>query len=114
MKYYVDADTGKYLEGTDSIPPENGLAVEPAPEYADQVWQFPGWSESPSKAINRENDWRKSEMPKAQQNVTAIEYGEDDITGTAQQWQKYWLALRKWTDANPDFPDISKRPVAPG
>jgi len=60
-----------------------------------------------------ENSWRETQMPIAQQNVTAIEYGEEDITGTAQQWQKYWLALRKWTEINPDFPDSSKRPVAP-
>lgn len=60
-----------------------------------------------------ENSWRETQMPIAQQNVTAIEYGEEDITGTAQQWQKYWLALRKWTETNPDFPDSSKRPVAP-
>lgn len=60
-----------------------------------------------------ENEWRDSQMPRAQQNVTAIEYGEEGIPGTAQQWQKYWLGLRKWTETNPDFPDISKRPVAP-
>ncbi|WET12942.1 hypothetical protein P3S72_12670 [Pseudomonas sp. D3] len=60
-----------------------------------------------------ENVWREVEMPKAQQNVTAIEYGGEDIPGTAQQWQKYWLALRKWTADNPDFPDSTKRPVAP-
>lgn len=60
-----------------------------------------------------ENAWRENEMPKAQQYVTAIEYGEEGIPGTAQQWQKYWLALRKWTGTNPDFPDRSKRPVAP-
>lgn len=57
--------------------------------------------------------WRDSEMLTAQQNVTAIDYGDEDIPGTAQQWQKYWLALRKWTETNPDFPDSSKRPVAP-
>jgi len=61
-----------------------------------------------------ENAWREVEMPIAQQNVTAIEYGEEDIPGTTQQWQRYWLALRKWTAENPDFPDSSKRPVAPG
>ena len=60
-----------------------------------------------------ENVWREVEMPKAQQNVTAIEYGDEGISGTAQQWQKYWLALRKWTADNPDFPDSTKRPVAP-
>ncbi len=60
-----------------------------------------------------EVSWREEQMPRAQQNVTAIEYGEEGIPGTAQQWQKYWLALRKWTETNPDFPDSSKRPVAP-
>lgn len=89
------------------------LPAEDSPEYADQTWLFPGWSDSPSQASYREAEWRESEMPKAQQNVTAIEYGEEDIPGTAQQWQKYWLALRKWTADNPDFPDSSKRPVAP-
>lgn len=113
MNYYVDAATGKFLEGTDAEPPENGVAVDPAPEYADQIWLFPGWSESPSQASSREQDWRDSEMPKAQQNVTAIEYGEEDVPGTSQQWQKYWLALRKWNESNPDFSDSSKRPVAP-
>ena len=63
--------------------------------------------------ILTENQWRDSQMPTAQQNVTAIEYGEEGIPGTAQEWQKYWLALRKWTADNPDFPDSSKRPVAP-
>lgn len=60
-----------------------------------------------------ESAWRDAEMPAAQQNVTAIEYGEEGIPGTAQDWRKYWLALRKWSDTNPDFPDSSKRPVAP-
>lgn len=66
-----------------------------------------------AKLVPIENDWRETEMPKAQQNVTAIEYGEAGIPGTAQEWQKYWLALRKWNQSNPDFPDSSKRPVAP-
>ncbi|MGB4484679.1 MAG: hypothetical protein WBI95_04075 [Pseudomonas veronii] len=70
----------------------------------------PSWQElqAPIEAA-----WRASEMPRAQQNVTAIEYGEEDIPGTTQQWQKYWLALRKWTADNADFPDSTKRPVAP-
>ena len=89
------------------------LPAEDSPEYADQTWLFPGWSESPSQASYREVEWRETEMPKAQPNVTALEYGEEVIPGTAQQWQKYWLALRKWTADNPDFPDSSKRPVAP-
>lgn len=86
---------------------------EDAPEYADQIFLFPGWAPSNLKQTAEENLWRAAEMPKAQQNVTAIEYGEEGIPGTSQQWQKYWLALRKWANTNPDFPDRSKRPVAP-
>jgi len=60
-----------------------------------------------------EIQWRDAEMPRAQQNVTAIEYGEVGILGTAQQWRMYWLELRKWNDSNPDFPNSDKRPVQP-
>lgn len=112
MKYYVNAE-GVYLYATDGEAPEDGIAVEPPPVSGDQVWLFPGWSESKAGLIEIENQWREEQMPFAQQNVTAIEYGVEDIPGTAQQWQKYWLALRKWTDTNPDFPDSSKRPIAP-
>lgn len=116
MGHFVDLQ-GKYLGFYDELSsPEDKSYTDlgdNAPTFGDQVWQFPGWSESPSQAINRENEWRDYEMPRAQQNITAIEYGEEEIAGTAQQWQKYWLALRKWTADNPDFPDSSKRPVAP-
>lgn len=114
--HYVSID-GRYLGGyDDGALPESSESInlgDNPPSYADQQWLFPGWSESPSQVVSRENEWRDTEMPKAQQNVTAIEYGEEDIPGTAQQWQKYWLALRKWTETNPDFPDSSKRPLAP-
>jgi len=116
IKHYVDS-SGNYVGAfVDGAEPDDHSFIslgENSPNFWDQVWQFPGWSDSPSQSANREGEWRDTEMPKAQQNVTAIEYGEGDIPGTAQQWQKYWLALRKWTDTNPDFPDSSKRPVAP-
>lgn len=66
-----------------------------------------------SKLVPIENSWRDEQMPIAQNTVTALSYGEEGIPGTVADWQKYWLALRKWTAANPDFPDIAKRPVAP-
>jgi hypothetical protein len=67
----------------------------------------------PQQVAESENEWRTEQMPIALNNVTAIEFGEEGIPGTAQEWKKFWLALRKWTDTNPDFPDSSKRPVAP-
>ena len=112
MKYYVDVN-GQFLGGWDQDPPEGAIEVESPPEYADQIWLYSGWGPSASKAAQEESTWRDEQLPIAQQNVTAIQYGEEGIPGTAQQWQKYWLALRKWTVDNPDFPDSSKRPVAP-
>lgn len=66
-----------------------------------------------AKQAEVESVWREQQMPVAQQNVTALTYGADDIPGSEEGWQKYWLALRKWTGTNPDFPDSAKRPVAP-
>ncbi len=112
--FYVDKN-GRYLGSWVDCedPPELGLISVPAPDSADQIWKFPGWSKSDLLARLEETKWRALEMPSAQQNITSIEYGADDIPGTAAQWKAYWLALRKWTEDNPDFPDSSKRPVAP-
>lgn len=60
-----------------------------------------------------ENQWRAAQMPLALEMVTAFQMGDEDVPGTEQQWKEYWFALRKWTEDNPDFPDSSKRPVAP-
>ena len=61
-----------------------------------------------------EDAWRSVEMPLARENRIALaEMGDDSIPGTAKQWQDYWLALRDWKDSNPDFPDMSKRPIRP-
>lgn len=60
-----------------------------------------------------ENQWRQEQMPIALDNVTAIDFGDDSIPGTVAEWKAYWLLLRKWTNTNPDFPEINKRPVAP-
>ncbi len=105
-------------EAGDGAPDGWILMKEQRPDSIDYTAQPDGtWAITQetltAKQALIENAWREIEMPKAQQNVTAIEYGEEGIPGTAQQWQKYWLALRKWTETNPNFPDSSKRPVAP-
>lgn len=61
-----------------------------------------------------ENDWRETEMLIARENVTAIEFGDDQIPSTAADWKAYWLALRAWKDGgNSEFPEQSSRPVRP-
>lgn len=112
MKFYVDA-SGNYLGGWDANPPAGGIEVASAPEQADQKWLFPGWGPSPSQLRSVEDEWRSVEMPLAQENITALQYGDPDVPGTEAQWKAYWVALRNWKEGNPNYPDITKRPVRP-
>ncbi|MDB1112842.1 hypothetical protein [Pseudomonas extremaustralis] len=99
----------------------NGVYLQTFP-----IPEGPEWREALQEDVDRiegamqleryavtEKTWRDEQMPIAQQTVTALTYGEEGISGAVADWQSYWLALRKWTDTNPDFPDSSKRPVAP-
>ena len=116
--HYIYPD-GRYAGGySEGAEPEDTTLIlvgdNPPPLNADQVWQFPGWGPSMEAARQVEDAWRASEMAQARESRIAIaEMGDDSIPGTAKQWQDYWLALRDWKDGNPDFPDMSKRPIRP-
>lgn len=113
MNYYVDSG-GKYKGGTDAVPPEDWIPVTPPPEYSDQVWQFPGWSESRDKLSDIENEWREEQMLEVADQLLKIDDDDHNAKpGTARQWRDYRIQLRSWTDTSPDFPDSSKRPIAP-
>ncbi|WP_421547358.1 hypothetical protein [Pseudomonas sp. QD4] len=111
QRYYV-SEEGVYLGSTDDAPLSE-FEVPVGPERADQPWQFPGWGNSPSALRGIENEWREAEMTRARENVTAIEFGDDSIPGTAAQWKTYWLALRAWTEGAEGYPDSTYRPVEP-
>lgn len=66
-----------------------------------------------SKLASVEDAWRAIEMPIARENVTAIEFGDDSIPGTAADWKAYWLALRAWTEGAEGYPDSTHRPLKP-
>lgn len=57
--------------------------------------------------------WRDQQLVIALESATSIDFGDETIQGTSAEWKAYWLALRKWAPGNADFPDVSKRPVAP-
>ncbi len=78
-----------------------------------QDYVEPPYVPSHEEIVVAENEWRDQQMPIARNNVTAIQFGDEDVPGTEQQWKDYWLALRKWTTDNPDFPDMNKRPIQP-
>lgn len=113
FRYYVN-ETGAYLGATDGNPISDYQVLEP-PVNGDQIWQFPGWSESPSLAQYRESQWRETQMTRVANQLLMLEDEDPNAEpSTARQWRDYRIELRKWTAENPDFPDSSKRPVAPG
>lgn len=89
------------------------LPADLTPEHSDQIWHFPGWGPSLFVEKSREVIWRSEEAPDARNKVIAFQMGASDLPGTEQEWKDYWLGLYKWTEGNPDFPDSTKRPVAP-
>lgn len=114
LQYYVYPN-GAQIGGFSGPhePPLGGLAVSPPPEHADQPWLFPGWGPSPGLAVERETQWRANQMPVARENVTAIEFGDASIPGTAGEWKAFWLALRAWVGGAPGYPASKYRPTAP-
>lgn len=113
MKYFIDDENGEVFAYEEDGSQDKFIRDGLRPMDEDEVYIHLNPPKNMFEIVAAENEWRESEMPKAQQNVTAIEYGEEGIPGTTAQWKSYWLALRKWTADNPDFPDSSKRPVAP-
>ncbi|CBH51607.1 tail fiber assembly protein [Pseudomonas phage phi2] len=123
MLYYVDSE-GVFLGGWDEGAPAGGIPVAPAPEYADQLWLFPGWSPSRMQLAMVEDEWRVAELAviatqllSLEEAEAALEEGEplppDLRPGTRNQWLAYRTKVRAWKDTNSDFPLKEKRPTAP-
>ncbi len=113
-----------FFEGdeTDKGPDEGWIEMEGERPQGDNSMDYTAqadgtWAITQETLIAKlsavENSWREEQMPIAQQTVTAIDFGEEGILGSIEDWKLYWRALRKWTVDNPDFPDMSKRPVQP-
>jgi len=99
------------FDGT--VPEVPYVVVEEMPEQFDQLWLFPGWSESPSQLRAVELQWQTEEMATIANQLLAIEEeAEDALPGTRKQWLNYRTDVRLWHEA-PDFPDQTKRPVRP-
>lgn len=119
----VYAEVGQNLqEWGDGPCPEGWIEMIDTRPDGDNFWAYVASSNGTwvlsvdllnAEAARKEVDWRAEQLPFALQTLTAIQFGETGIAGTEQQWKDYWLALRKWTDTNPDFPDSTKRPVEP-
>lgn len=95
------------------------LPAEDSPEYADQTWLFPGWSDSPSKSLHAEAVWRTETLAVIARQLQAIEEDEAGATpqdmrpGTKLQWLRFRGEVSNWNEKNPAFPDAAQRPVRP-
>lgn len=113
MKYYIDV-AGHYLGGWDQDPPTGAAEVESAPNYADQIWLFPGWGKSIGAMVQVETEWIRDEMQVVADQLLRIEDGDPSaLLGTEKQWRDYRIALRAWKEGAEGFPEIGARPQRP-
>lgn len=118
----VYAEVGQNHQQIGGECPEGWVVMRIERPFSDDWWSLVAspegeWVVSDELVRNAarkvEDNWRNAEMPIAQENVTAIEFGDDQIPGTAADWKAYWLALRAWTKGAEGYPDSTHRPVEP-
>lgn len=65
-------------------------------------------------AINTQNEraWRDSELVRADYELNKVQDSDANSVGSVGVWREYRKLLRAWPQSV-DFPDNSKRPVAP-
>ncbi|CRI56421.1 hypothetical protein [Pseudomonas sp. CCOS 191] len=81
----------------------------PEPAFTDEELA----AKAAAEAAAIESAWRDGEMQVAQQNVTAIDFGDESVPGTAAEWKAYWLELRAWKEGAEGWPDSAHRAARP-
>ena len=84
----------------------SGVWVDEGGPNIEDVKQIAGIAES---------QWRAKEMDFIANNLLYIE-DENDLAApplVSKSWRNYRKQVMAWDQENPDFPDSSKRPVAP-
>lgn len=128
---YVKPDgtyVGGYSEATETIPeakPSDSDAApykveelicigQEHPEYADQIWLFPGWTESRWAKVRAETAWRTYEMALIQDQLLRLEDSDPTaLPGTELEWREHRIKVRAWIEGAEGFPEKEKRPVQP-
>lgn len=82
--------------------------VEIGDIQAGSAWVKP--TQSTEDLALAERVWRGGELSRADVQIKKIE--DSDSDGSIVDWRKYRVSLRNWPEST-DFPDSSKRPVAP-
>lgn len=113
MKYYIEKDGDVWAFEEDGSQDFRITSTMRAMTEAE-VYLHLNPPPTPEELAYLENQWREQRMLEVADQLLMIEDDDPNAKpGTARQWRDYRIQLRLWTDTNPDFPDISKRPVAP-
>lgn len=84
------------------------------PEYSDQIWKFPGWSESEGKKTRAESSWRDLEMSVIADQLLRLEDSDPTaMPGSPSEWREYRIKVRAWTSGAAGYPASSSRPKRP-
>lgn len=82
--------------------------VEMSAEEVDEHFN----SVSATFAESQERSWRDVELIRADIELNKVQDSDPKSKGSVSAWREYRKALRAWPE-HQDFPDKSKRPVAP-
>ena len=122
MRYYIKTNehavVGKYVLD-DKVKADNGL-VEVDETTFNKIdpmfeWSFDGdlAKVKPSDLAHQlERSWRNSELNRADIELYKVQDSDPKAKGSVSAWREYRKSLRQWPE-HQDFPDNSKRPIAP-
>jgi hypothetical protein len=110
MKYYKDKNNIVFAYETEEDRNKFGspALVEMS---AEEVVQHTAKPKVDTAKI-QERLWRDGELTRADIELYKVQDSDPKAVGTVAGWREYRKALRSWPNSQ-DFPDISKRPVAP-
>lgn len=112
-KYYREQDGSVWVLALDGSQ-DDSITETMVQMPEDEIWLHMNPPPNHEQIAVQEDQWREVQMARIANQLLMIEDEDPEAEpGTKRQWQDYRIALRKWSADKPDFPDSSKRPVAP-
>ncbi len=110
MNYYKDTNTGEVYAYDDQQVEEGYVKEGLVAMIPAEVEEHKNPKLTLEQASTLERHWRDSELSRADIQLNKVQDGMG--TGTVSAWREYRCSLRDWPES-PDFPDSTKRPMAP-
>ncbi len=110
MNYYKDPVTSEVYAYDDQQVEEGYVKEGLVPMTPEEVEAHKNPKLTLEQASTLERHWRDNELNRADIQLNKVQDGMG--TGTVSAWREYRCSLRD-SPESPDFPDSTKRPVAP-